>query len=184
MKALILTGKLATDIEVHYPFYRLQEDGWEVDVAVRGGKEVLGEKGIKITPTLDIPEIVPALYDLLILPGGAKCMEYMRQDDEIIKTIAWFFSYGKVVGSICHGAQLLISAGAVRGHRIAGYYSIKDDINNAGGIFTDAPFVTDGRIVTSPHYCYLGLWMKEVLRVVGVSVRTPRGVGEGDVGVQ
>jgi len=72
---------------------------------------------------------------------------------------------GKVIASICHAAQLLISADSVRGKRISGYYSIKDDINNSGAIYVDAPFVTDGNIISSPHYKYLGPWMKESLRV-------------------
>lgn len=92
-------------------------------------------------------------------------MEYMRQDTKILKFITEFYAANGVIGSICHGAQLLISAGLVKGRRISGYYSIKDDINNAGGTYVDAPFVTDGRIITSPHYKYLGPWMAEVLRV-------------------
>ena len=183
MKALILTGKLATDAEYIYPYYRLQEAGYKVDVAVKGKETVLGEKGWKIVPTHDTDEIMTSYYDLLILPGGAKCMEYMRQDKAILNFISFFHVYGKpkgVIGSICHGAQLLISAGLVKGRRISGYYSIKDDINNAGGTYVDEPFVTDGRIVTSPHYKHLGPWMKEVLRLT----RGPRGVGEGDFGVE
>jgi protease I len=181
MKALILTGKLATDQEVFYPLYRMDEEGWGVDIAVRGGKEVLGEKGIRIVPTRDIDDsLYGESYDLLILPGGAKCMEYMRQDQEILRYIS---AFTKVIGSICHGAQLLISSNRVRGHRISGYYSIKDDIRNAGGTFVDAPFVTSGKIVSSPHYKYLGPWMKEVIRVTQIQPQ-PRGVGEGDFGVE
>ena len=181
MKALILTGKLATDQEVFYPLYRLQEDRWEVDIAVRGGKEVLGEKGIKITPTRDIDDSLYAeSYDLLILPGGAKCMEYMRQDIEVIRYIS---AFTKTIGSICHGAQLLISAGLVKGRMISGYYSIKDDINNAGGTYIDLPYVVADRIVTSPHYKHLGPWMKAVINEVKHN-HLPRGVGEGDMGVE
>ena len=166
MKALIMTGKFATDSEYVYALYRLKEAGYEVDVAVRGKETVFGIIGEKIVPTHDIPKTVYKGYKLLILPGGAKAMEYMRQDADIISYIAAFHALGKPIGSICHAAQLLISAGLVKGRRISGYYSIKDDITNAGGTFVDAPFVTDGTIVTSPHYKFLGEWMKEVLRAV------------------
>ncbi len=167
MRAIILTGKYATDSEYVYAYYRLQEAGYSVDVAVRGKETVLGIIGEKIVPTRDIPpnEEPGNGYDLLILPGGAKAMEYLRQDKEVIGYIKSFHNCGGVIGSICHAAQLLISAGLVRGRRISGYYSIKDDITNAGGTFVDAPAVVDGRIITSPHYRYLGMWMKEVLRV-------------------
>ncbi len=166
-RAVIVTGKLVQDHEYTYPYYRLQEAGYEVDVAVRGKETVEGIIGVKVVPTKDIPELKVEDYDLLVLPGGAKAMEYLRQDKEILKFIADFHGAGKIIASICHGAQLLISANVVKGNKISGYYSIKDDINNAGATYVDAPAVVDDKIVTSPHYKHLGPWMKEVLTQVG-----------------
>ena len=162
-KALILTGNLVQDHEFIYPYYRVQEDGYEVDVAVRDKKQVNGIIGAKIIPTKDIPELKVEDYNLLILPGGAKAMEYMRQDAEILKFISDFNSSGKTIASICHAAQLLISSKIVKGRKISGYYSIKDDINNAGAVYTDEPAVVDGNIVTTAHYKDLGIWMKTAL---------------------
>ena len=162
-KALILTGNYVQDHEFIYPYYRVQEDGYEVDVAVRDKKQVNGIIGAKIKPTKDIPELKVEDYDLLILPGGAKAMEYMRQDMDIIKFISDFNSSGKTIASICHAAQLLISSKIVKGRKISGYYSIKDDINNAGAVYTDEPAVVDGNIVTTAHYKDLGIWMKPAL---------------------
>lgn len=166
-RAVIIAGKLVQDHEFVYPFYRLDEAEYTVDVAVRGKETVHGSIGVKIVPTLDIPELCEEAFDLLVLPGGAKAMEYMRQDAEILAFISQFHAAGKVIASICHAGQLLISAGLVRGRRVSAYYSIRDDITNAGGTFVDAPFVTDDRIVSSPHYKHLGPWMKETLRVAG-----------------
>ena len=165
-KALIIAGRFIQDHEYVYPYYRVQEDGYEIDVAVRGKEQVLGAIGVKIVPTKDIPELKVADYDMLILPGGAKAMEYMRQDQDILKFIADFQASGKVIACICHAAQLLISARVVKGKKISGYYSIKDDINNAGATYVDAPAVVDGNIVTSPHYKHLGPWMKTALELV------------------
>ena len=162
-KALIIAGKQIQDHEYVYPYYRLQEEGYEVDVAVRGKETVLGSIGVKVIPTKDIPELKVGDYEVLVLPGGAKAMEYMRQDQDILKFIADFHASGKVIGSICHAGQLLISAKLVKGRKISGYYSIKDDITNAGGTYVDAPYVTDDRIVSCPHYKHLGPWMKEVI---------------------
>ena len=162
-KALILTGNFVQDHEFIYPYYRVQEDGYEVDVAVRDKKQVNGIIGAKIIPTKDIPELKVEDYDLVILPGGAKAMEYMRQDVEILKFISDFNSSGKTIASICHAAQLLISSKIVKGRKISGYYSIKDDINNAGAVYTDEPAVVDGNIVTTAHYKDLGIWMKTAL---------------------
>ena len=92
-------------------------------------------------------------------------MEYMRQDQDIIQFISEFNSSGKTIASICHAAQLLISAKVVKGKKISGYYSIKDDINNAGAIYTDEPAVVDGNIISTAHYKDLGPWMKKTLEV-------------------
>ena len=165
-KALILTGKFVQDHEFTYPFYRLQEEGYEVDVVVKGDAEVVGAIGVRVQPTKKFSEVRVQDYILLVVPGGAKCMEYIRQDQDFLKFIADFHASGKVVASICHGTQMLISANLVKGRKMSGYYSIKDDINNAGGKYVDAPFVNDGRIVTSPHYKHLGPWMKEVIAEV------------------
>ena len=170
-KAIVLTGKLVQDHEFIYPYYRLKEEGYEVDIAVKGKVEVQGQIGCKVIPTKDIPELKVSDYDILVIPGGAKCMEYLRQDKDAIKFIADFHAAGKVIASICHAAQMLISAKLVKGRRISGYYSIKDDIENAGGTYVDEPAVIDDRIVTTAHYKDLGPWMRasinEVARVQG-----------------
>jgi protease I len=165
-KALIIAGKLIQDHEYIYPYYRLDEEGYEVDVAVRGKETVLGSIGVKVVPTKDIPELRVDDYEVLVLPGGAKAMEYMRQDTELLKFIADFYASGKVIAAICHASQLLISARLVKGKKVSGYYSIKDDIENAGATYVDAPFVVSERLVTCPHYKHLGPWMKETFAQV------------------
>ena len=97
---------------------------------------------------------------------GARAMEYMRQDQDILKFIADFHASGKVVAAICHASQLLISARLVKGRKVSGYYSIKDDIENAGATYVDAPYVVSDRLVTSPHYKHLGPWMKQVFEEI------------------
>ena len=163
MKALVIAGKYSQDIEVYYPLYRMQEEGWTVDIGVRGNQETVGIYGMPIRPTTDIPDILQANYKVVILTGGARALEYLRQDQRLLTALTWFHQWGGVIGSMCHGSQLLISAGLCKGRKISGYYSIKDDIINAGGEFVDAPTVSYDRIVSSPHYRYLGQFMKEVI---------------------
>ncbi|MEK7503306.1 MAG: type 1 glutamine amidotransferase domain-containing protein [Patescibacteria group bacterium] len=165
-KAVILTGKFVQDVEYTYPFYRLQEAGFKVDVAVRGMETVFGIKGQKVVPTVDIAGLKPSDYDLIVLPGGAMSLEYLRQDSELVKFISDFNSLRRPIAAICHGSQLLISAKVVKGKRVSGYYSIKDDINNAGATYVDEPAVVDGNLVTSPHYKHMGDWMRETLKLV------------------
>jgi len=168
-KVLILTGNLVQDHEFIYPYYRLKEEGFEVIVALKDGKVCEGILGTKIPSDMgckiiSYEELENEAFDLMILPGGAKAMEKLRQEPLILEFIKKFHESGKIISSICHGAQLLISADIVKDKNISGYYSIKDDINNAGAIYIDAPFVTDMRIITCPHYKYLGEWMNETIK--------------------
>lgn len=167
-KALIISGNLAQDHEFIYPFYRLLEEGFEVDVCMNEGKAVKGYLGTDLPPNknhkvLDVKNIKTLSYNLLIIPGGVKAMEKVRQNKKIIKFIAKFAKENKVIGCICSGTQLLISAKIVKNKKISGYYSMIDDINNAGGVYTDLPAVIDSRIVTTAHYKDMGPWMKAVI---------------------
>ena len=105
-------------------------------------------------------------YDMLVIPGGVKALEYLRQEEEVLSFINEWDKKGKVIACICHGAQLLISAKVVKDREISGYYSIKDDINNAGAVYVDAPAVVSKNIVTSPHYKHMGPWMKKAIDMV------------------
>jgi len=167
-KAIIISGALAQDHEFIYPYYRLLEAGFILDVCIIGGKPVLGILGTTLPPNKehevkDIHEINPKDYDLLVLPGGVKAMEKIRQDNRLIMFISDFYKQNKIIACICSGAQLLISAKIVKGKKIAGYYSMKDDIVNAGAIYTDLPAVIDQKIITTAHYKDMAPWMKATL---------------------
>ena len=101
-----------------------------------------------------------------MLPGCVKAMEKVRQDRKIINFISEFDKQKKIIACICSGAQLLISAKVVKGRKIAGYYSMKDDLINAGAIYTDLPAVVDANIITTAHYKDMGPWMKEVIKKI------------------
>ena len=100
------------------------------------------------------------------MPGWVKAMEKVRQEKKIINFISEFNKTKKTIACICSGAQLLISAKVVKGRKIAGYYSMKDDLINAGAIYTDQPAVVDANIVTTAHYKDMGPWMREVIKKI------------------
>ena len=102
-------------------------------------------------------------YSILVIPGGVKAMEKVRQNKSIIKFISEFDRKKKLIACICSGAQLLISAKVVKGRKISGYYSMEDDLINAGAIYTDLPAVIDDNIITTAHYKDMGPWMKAVI---------------------
>jgi putative intracellular protease/amidase len=109
-KAHNIARKQILDYEYIYPYYRFSEEGYEVDVAVRGNEAVLGGIGVMVIPTKYVSELKVAEYNVLLLPGGAKAMEYMRQDEGILKFKADSHASSGVIASICHPGQLLISS--------------------------------------------------------------------------
>ena len=170
-KAVIISGNLAQDHEFIYPYYRLLEAGFEVDVCLLEGKPVKGILGTTLPPNKNqtiktIDQIKVNDYKILVLPGGVKAMEKVRQEKKIINFITEFNKEKKIIACICSGAQLLISAKIVKGRKIAGYYSMEDDIVNAGAIYTDKPAVVDDNIITTAHYKDMGPWMREVLKKI------------------
>lgn len=167
-RSIIISGALAQDHEFIYPYYRMLEEDFDVTVCLIGGKSVQGILGTTLPPNknhkvFDINEVNPEDYDLLVLPGGVKAMEKIRLEKLLINFISEFHKMNKVIACICSGAQLLISAKIVKGKKISGYYSMEDDITNAGAIYTDLPVVEDAKIVTTAHYKDMGPWMKKTL---------------------
>ena len=168
-KGLIISGNLAQDHEFIYPYYRLLEAEYEVDVCLLEGVHVKGILGTVLPPNKQqkikkIEDVHIEDYKVLVLPGGVKAMEKVRQEEKIIKFISEFDKQKKIIACICSAAQLLISAKVVRGRKIAGYYSMKDDLINAGAIYTDLPAVIDKNIITTAHYKDMGPWMKAVIQ--------------------
>ena len=171
MRGLIISGNLAQDHEFIYPYYRLLEENIEVDVCLLEGVPVKGILGTAIPPNKEqkvkrIEEVSVKDYDILVLPGGVKAMEKVRQNENIINFISNFDKEKKIIACICSGAQLLISAKVVKGRKIEGYYSMKDDLINAGANYTDMPAVVDKNIVTTAHYKDMGPWMREVIKKI------------------
>ncbi len=171
-KAIILTYSGYQDQELVYPYYRLLGAGFNVDIF--GDKtdnlgRIYGILGVNMPCQKiydkDLIEIYKVIeeYDLMILPGGVKSLEKLRQKTEVIDLIHQWNEKSKIIGSTCHGAQLLISANVIKGKTVAAYPSIKDDIINAGASYSKSPVVVDGNLVTSPHYDHMGIWMETIL---------------------
>lgn len=160
-KALILTWDGFQDQEVIYPYYRLQEAGFQVDIMGPDKYEVVGLFGTKF-PCTRLSDYGND-YDFLCLPGGVKALEKIRQEKRAINLIKnW--PNNKPIASICHGAQLLISAGLVKNKVISGYYSIEDDIVNAGGVYSRSPVIS-GNIASGAHYKDMPTWMRYSLEL-------------------
>jgi protease I len=162
-RAIIITGPGFEDSEFIYPYYRLQEAGFSVDVATSNNKEVTGKHGVPTNPTVNLKDLNPQQYDLLVIPGGNEAPDRMRQVQEILDFTKAMYDQEKIIASICHGPWVLISARIIKGKKATCYKGCKDDLINAGAIYLDEPVVVDGKLVTAQHFRDNAAWMKETL---------------------
>jgi len=179
-KALILTYTGFQDQEVVYPYYRLLGAGFGVSIVSDKKDEnerFYGIMGVNMPSHILYSQFSAEInqfqenYDLLILPGGVKALEKLRQKSDVIKFISDWDKKKKIISSTCHGAQLLISAKVTSGRKITGYPSLRDDLTNSGAIYLDQDVVIDQNIISSPHYDHMGQWMEKTLEVYQFSIK-------------
>lgn len=165
-KVVIITGPGFEDPEVIYPYYRLQEEGYIVEVVTSSDSEVRGKHGYPMVPTKKIVDLNVEDYNSVIIPGGHEAPDRVRQVKEILSFVKQMYEAGKIVSSTCHGPWVLISAGIIKGKNATCYKGMKDDLINAGANYKELPVVVDGNIITSDHPRNLGPWMKTTIKLL------------------
>jgi protease I len=100
---------------------------------------------------VDVPleKANPDDYDALLLPGGVLNPDRLRTESKAVSFVRAFFDSEKPVAAICHGPMLLIEADVLRGRRLTSWPSLKTDIRNAGGEWSDEEVIVDRGLVTS-----------------------------------
>jgi len=159
----IITGPGFQDEEFVYPYYRFLEAGAVVEVVTSTGLDVFGKYGVPARATSSSADLDASKFDMVYLPGGFEAPDRVRTDLNVLKFVAEMNDNGKLIAAICHGPWVLISARVVKGRKMTGYMSIKDDIVNAGAEFVDAEVVVDGNLITSPHYRNNPVFMETVI---------------------
>ncbi len=160
------TGKIALMVdqmyqvtEIWYPYYRLKEAGFEVNlVAAEADKEYHSKEGYPCISDVAAANANADDYDCMIVPGGF-APDFMRRSADVIKFAKDMVNARKIIAAICHGPWLLCSTNALRGKKATCFMAIKDDIINAGAQYIDAECVVDGNLITSrkpddlPAFC-------------------------------
>ncbi|WP_224487906.1 type 1 glutamine amidotransferase domain-containing protein [Robertkochia flava] len=148
---------LATDgfdhSELFEPLKALKEEGARVDIVSVKTGEIRSWKGNNWGESIPVSVLVNQVrssdYHALVLPGGVANPDLMRTHEDALIFIRSFFDDHKPVAAICHAPWLLISAGVIENRTVTSYYSIKDDVINAGAKWVDRPVVVDNGLVTS-----------------------------------
>ena len=167
-KIALLVGKDFEDMEVMYPYYRLLEAGYGVEVIGEGpaGTKYHGKFTYPIVSTLEISQARSGDYAGLVAPGGWS-PDKLRRNPQVLQLVRDIDRQSGVIASICHGPWILISAGIVRGKKMTATTAIKDDLVNAGALFVDEEVTVDGRMVTSRRPDDLPAFMRETLKLLG-----------------
>jgi protease I len=166
-KIAILVDEQYQVLEIWYPYYRLKEAGFKVDlVAAEAKKEYKSKEGYPCVSQVAAGKGSASDYDCLIVPGGY-APDYMRRSQEVIKFANEMVDGGKIVASICHGGWLLCSTKAFKGKKATCFMAIKDDIVNAGAKYVDEECVVDGKLITSRKPDDLPAFCKAILQALG-----------------
>ena len=152
-KVAILVDNYFEDAEFSGALKALRKAGADVEiVAPKAGElqslnHVDPANSYQADKTID--EITMDDYDALVLPGGAVNADSLRMNDKAREWIKKFMNLGKPVGAICHAPWALASAGVADKRRLTSYFTIQDDMRNAGADWVDQEVVIDGNLITS-----------------------------------
>ncbi len=162
---LIITADMCDDSELIYPYYRMLEEGYCVDIASFEKTLVKAKYHFSVEANISVREVKSDLYDGLLLPGGM-APEKLRQNSDVIRIVKEFSGMNKPIGAICHGQQVLISANILKNKNATCYPGIKDDLINAGALYEDSEVVVNDRLVTSRRPGDLPAFIREFLKLL------------------
>lgn len=165
-KVLAFVGDIYEDLELWYPKLRLMAVGAQVVVAgPEAGVCYSGKHGYPCVSDTSIAQCGALDFDAVLLPGGFM-PDKLRRDEKVKGLIRRFATDGKCVAAICHGGWMAISAGVYRGVQVTGSMGIKDDLENAGAIWVDAPVVIDRNFVSSRFPDDLPVFTEAMISVI------------------
>ena len=161
-KILIITGDAGESLEILYALHRLREAGYQPVIAAPTVKRMnlvmhdfepgwdtyLERQGYLIESDISFDDVNPDDYHSLLIPGG-RAPEFLRNDQRVINIVKAFYNSNKYIFAICHGSQILVTAGLVDGRKIACYEHVKFEVEACGGIYVaHDEAVQDGKIIT------------------------------------
>ena len=189
-RILMLVGDYVEDYEVMVPFQMLLMVGHDVHAVCPGksagdtvataihdfeGDQTYSEKrGHNFSLNATFEDLDESTYDALVVPGG-RAPEYLRLDNRVLEIVRHFHETGKPIAAICHGPQLLATAGVLSGKACSAYPAVKPEVETAGGEFIPASATfdnahVDGHLVTAPAWPAHPAWIRSFLEVLGTPV--------------
>ena len=189
-KILCLAGDFVEDYELMVPFQALLAVGHHVDVVCpdkktgdtiktaihdfEGDQTYTEKPGHKFMLNADFAAVKSQDYDALLIPGG-RAPEYLRLNARVIELVKEFDAAKKPIASVCHGQQILVSAGVLKGRTCTAYIAVKPDVEGAGATWceinaTATNACVDGNLVTAPAWPAHPAWIAAFLNVLGTKI--------------
>lgn len=148
MRVLVISADQFEDAELTEPVAALRQADARVDIASLEAGAITGKHGTRVEADLAAADADAGAYDMLFLPGG-KAPARLRDAEEVRALARAFMDAEKPIAAICHGPQILISAGLVEGRRMTSYKSVGKELQDAGANYVDEAVVIDDNLVTS-----------------------------------
>jgi len=145
----VLVAEGFHDGETFMPIGYLLNQGYKITViGPQKGMVKAYNSDFTINIEKSVSEVSPADFHALVLPGGTG-PSVLRDNEEVIRFVSAFWETGKVTAAICHGPQVLITAGVLDGRTTTGVGGIREELEQAGVNFIDQSVVIDGNLITS-----------------------------------
>lgn len=164
-KVAILAEQLYEDPELWYPYYRLQEAGYDVEIIAPEKKTYISKHGFPVEADLSIADAKVENYIGVVIPGGY-APDHLRRHSKILSFVRKIFEREGLVAAICHAGWVLVSAGILNDKDATCFFSIKDDLINAGANYLDQEVVIDHHLVTSRSPKDLPAYLPAILKVL------------------
>ncbi len=161
-RILIVTGDGGESYETLYAYHRFLEEGDKPVISAPSKRRLhlvmhdfepgwdtyVERAGYGAEAEITFGEVDPSDYDAILLIGG-RAPEYLRNNDRLLDIVRCFHSAGKWVFAICHGIQILVTAGIAKGRCVTCYEHVKREVELGGGSWSDKQAVREGKIVTA-----------------------------------
>ncbi|MDD4993231.1 MAG: type 1 glutamine amidotransferase [Paludibacter sp.] len=172
IKVAILTENGFEQIELTFPKAALEREGFTVHVISPEGGNIKAwnftDWGIDVKVDVVLKDANPADYNALVLPGGVLNPDILRQNELAVSFVKEFLQSGKPVAAICHGPQILIETGLLKGKTMTSYPAIKTDLRNAGANWVDDEVVHFENLITSRTPDDLNAFNDELIQTLSV----------------
>ncbi len=169
-KVAFLATHMVEQVELTEPWNAVEAAGGKAELVSLESGEIQAfdhyDKADRLRVDREVGEVSPEEYDALVIPGGVGNPDTMRMDGDAVHFVREFFRSGKPMGVICHAPWMLVEADIVRGCTLTSFWSVKTDVQNAGGEWLDEEVVVDGHLVTSRYPKDIPVFTERLLELI------------------